>query len=105
MNELLPADTFSLLVNLISIFGLIYVIQLHFLLKKLKKHETQEWKRLGSFTLIMNHSLRGFFLVLKWLLCKEYLRLDNREIFKDARLCRNLLIAAIVCLIALETLY
>ena len=44
-----PADTFSLIMNLIPIFGLIYVIQLHFLLKKLKKHETQEWKKIRFF--------------------------------------------------------
>ena len=64
--------------------------------KKLRKLAPQEWERLGSPTMIMNNTLRNNALVGKWLWCKEYLRLDNQEIIKEARLGRILMIAYLI---------
>ena len=62
MNELLSAlfGIMPLLIAGLMIMLLpVYFYRLYLLFKKLKKLETQEWNRLGSPTLIINHTLRN----------------------------------------------
>lgn len=92
MTELLLSVIFFLTAGLLFTLVPIYLYRLHLLLKKLKECNREEWNRLGAPTLIMNNSLRNNYLVIKWLLCEEYLNLDDQNIVKKARLCRILLI-------------
>ena len=96
MNELVFIAVFFLIVGLMFTVIPIYLFRLHLLLKKLKEVDTEEWNRLGAPTLIMNNSFRNSCLVVKWLLCKEYLNLDHEEVVKGASICRVLLILGLV---------
>ena len=80
--------------GLILVLFPVHLYRFHILLKKLKETETQEWKRLGSPKSVITP--RDNTPIAEWLLRKEYLRLGNQEIIKEARLGRILLIAGMV---------
>lgn len=105
MNELVLNVIFFLTVGILFTLAPMYLYRLYSLYKKLKECETEEWNRLGSPTLIMNNSLRNSYLVVKWLLSKEYLNLDDQKIVNEARLCRILLIAGTIATITSFILY
>lgn len=99
MSEALLALVFKIFSILMFAAASIYLYRLHLLLKKLKEFEGEEWKRLGSPTLIMNHSLRNSCLIVKWLLLEEYVNLADQKVVKEARLCRILLIVGLAAFI------
>lgn len=96
MNELVFIAVFFLTLGFMFTVIPIYLFRLYSLLKKLKEVDAEEWNRLGAPTLIMNNSLRNSCLVVKWLLCEEYLKLNHQKVLKEASLCRVLLIIGLV---------
>ena len=58
----------------------------HSLLSQLKAKHADKWRELGSPTLIMNNSIKNNIAVLRFLIKREYLKLDDMELSKTSRL-------------------
>ena len=85
-----------ILLPILFVISGIYLYKLYTLLNLLKIDHASEWRSLGEPTLFMKNNIYNNILVIKWLVKKKYLNLNDPVIIGYARTCRLLLIVGVV---------
>lgn len=89
----------SVSIPVIFIGCTLYVFYLYRLLTYLKLKLPTQWQELGSPSIIANNSIQNNILLLKWLLSRNYLKLEDKKVTRLGERCRWLFIVIIPVLL------
>lgn len=84
----------SLLVMFINLP--VYFILLYRLISYLKNNFQSNWKELGGFGLLMNNSISSGSSTMRFILNKNYLKLNDDELARRGNACRHSLIIGLL---------
>ena len=83
-NGLVPVELFFILLGIFAVAVTLNVILMIIFLQYIKKNHNKTWIELGSFSFILNNSIRNNFLLIKYILLKTYKILNDRKLNKIA---------------------